>query len=99
MPARWTHCARASATPDACGSATASTRASGRTWWWSAPSPEGRLAGARPTWLAGVLHPDTIDDVVAWVRDGGPGVEEPPGILDLSAFAPSRKQRAEAGET
>lgn len=62
------------------------------------PSAEGRRAGARPTWLSGVLHPDTVDDVVAWVRGGGPGVQDPPGILDLSAFAPTRKQRAEAGE-
>lgn len=62
------------------------------------PSPEGRRAGARPTWLSGVLHPDTVDDVVAWVRGGGPGVQDPPGILDLSAFTPTRKQRAEAGE-
>jgi (2Fe-2S) ferredoxin len=62
------------------------------------PSPDGRRAGAKPTWLAGVLHPDTVGDVVEWVRAGGPGVEDPPGILDLSTFAPSRKQRQEAGE-
>jgi (2Fe-2S) ferredoxin len=62
------------------------------------PSAEGRRAGARPTWLAGVLHPDTVADVVAWVRGGGPGVEDPPPVLDISAFTPTRKQRAEAGE-
>jgi (2Fe-2S) ferredoxin len=62
------------------------------------PSADGRRAGARPAWLAGVLHPDTVADVVAWVRGGGPGVEDPPAVLDISGFTPTRKQRAEAGE-
>ncbi len=62
------------------------------------PSPDGRRAGARPAWLAGVLHPDTVADVVAWVRGGGPGIEEPPAVVDISTFTPTRKQRAEAGE-
>jgi len=39
-----------------------------------------------------------VDDVVTWVLGGGPGVKDPPGILDLSTFTPTRKQRAEAGE-
>lgn len=62
------------------------------------PSPDGRRAGARPVWLAGVLHPDTVAEVVEWVAAGGPGVGEPPGLLDLCTFTPSRRARAEAGE-
>lgn len=62
------------------------------------PSPAGRRAGARPVWLANVLHPDTVDEVVEWVSDGGPGIGEPPGLLDLCAFTPSRRARLEAGE-
>ncbi|GAA3084980.1 hypothetical protein GCM10020000_84340 [Streptomyces olivoverticillatus] len=34
-------------------------------------------------------------DITAWVRDGGPGLAKPPGILDLYAFQPSRRVRAE----
>ncbi|NMI00615.1 hypothetical protein [Pseudonocardia acidicola] len=63
------------------------------------PSPAGRAAGARPVWLSGVLDPGAVDEVVAWVRAGGPGVSDAPGLLDLSVFAPSRRSRREAGET
>lgn len=62
------------------------------------PSPAGRRAGARPTWLANVLHPETVAEVVDWVRGGGPGVGDPPGLLDLCVFTPSRRARMEAGE-
>jgi hypothetical protein len=34
-------------------------------------------------------------DITAWVRGGGPGLAKPPGILDLYAFQPSRRVRAE----
>lgn len=62
------------------------------------PSSAGRRAGARPTWLANVLHPETVAEVVEWVRGGGPGVDDPPGLLDLCTFTPSRRARMEAGE-
>ncbi|MHA6793108.1 hypothetical protein ACVGVM_06225 [Pseudonocardia bannensis] len=58
-----------------------------------APSAQGRLTGARPVWLAGVLTAATTDEVVEWVRSGGPGVADPPGLLDLSVFTPSRRVR------
>lgn len=57
------------------------------------PSPGGRHAGARPTWLLGVLDRATVADIVAWVRDGGPGIADPPPVLDLRVFTPSRKAR------
>ncbi|MGY3684910.1 hypothetical protein [Streptomyces sp. TE33382] len=32
--------------------------------------------------------------VTAWVRAGGPGPAEPPGVLDSYAVQPSRRVRA-----
>ncbi len=55
------------------------------------PSREGRAAGGRPVWLLGVLDRDTEDEIVAWVQAGGPGVADPPGMLDLRVFTPARR--------
>ncbi|MFD8936287.1 (2Fe-2S) ferredoxin domain-containing protein [Streptomyces sp. NPDC059578] len=59
------------------------------------PSAEGRKAGGRPVWLGQVNDPSAAVDIIAWVTDGGPGLVEPPGVLDLYAFQPSRRVRAE----
>ncbi|MFG2525892.1 (2Fe-2S) ferredoxin domain-containing protein [Streptomyces sp. NPDC048527] len=59
------------------------------------PSTEGRQAGGRPVWLGQVNDPDAAADITAWVKDGGPGLAEPPGILDLYTFSPSRCVRHE----
>ncbi|MGW6467750.1 (2Fe-2S) ferredoxin domain-containing protein [Streptomyces rubiginosohelvolus] len=58
-------------------------------------SAEGRKAGGRPVWLGQVNDPGAAADITAWVRAGGPGMAEPPGVLDLYAFQPSRRVRAE----
>ena len=55
------------------------------------PSAAGRRAGARPTWLLGVLDRKTTADIVTWVRGGGPGIAEPPAVLDLRVFTPARR--------
>ncbi|WP_041760888.1 hypothetical protein [Pseudonocardia dioxanivorans] len=60
-----------------------------------APSTAGRAAGARPVWLRDVLDADVTEDVVTWVRAGGPGVADPPDLLDLFVFTPARKVRAQ----
>ncbi|MFJ8626074.1 (2Fe-2S) ferredoxin domain-containing protein [Kitasatospora sp. NPDC093550] len=57
------------------------------------PSSEGRAAGGRPVWLGFVLMDEMIDDIAAWVRAGGPGVAEPPGLLDLQLISVSRRVR------
>ncbi|MEU1465090.1 (2Fe-2S) ferredoxin domain-containing protein [Streptomyces sp. NPDC005727] len=57
------------------------------------PSPDGRAEGGRPAWLGLVNDADATADIAAWVRAGGPGVAEPPDILDLYAFSPSRRVR------
>ncbi|WP_043687449.1 hypothetical protein [Streptomyces xylophagus] len=59
------------------------------------PSAEGRKAGGRPVWLGQVNAPGAAADITTWVTDGGPGLAEPPGVLDLYAFQPSRRVRAE----
>ncbi|WP_189297531.1 (2Fe-2S) ferredoxin domain-containing protein [Streptomyces cinerochromogenes] len=56
------------------------------------PSTTGRAAGARPVWLGLVNDPDATEDIVAWVRAGGPGVAPQPDILDLYAFTPPRRR-------
>lgn len=36
---------------------------------------------------------DAAGDIAAWVEAGGPGLADPPGILDLYSFSPSRRIR------
>jgi (2Fe-2S) ferredoxin len=59
------------------------------------PSADGRKAGGRPVWLGRVNDPGAAADITAWVKGGGPGLAEPPAILDLYAFTPSRRVRHE----
>lgn len=59
------------------------------------PSAEGRKAGGRPVWLGQVNDSDAAADITTWVENGGPGLAEAPGILDLYAFTPSRRLRQE----
>ncbi|MDH6704018.1 MULTISPECIES: (2Fe-2S) ferredoxin domain-containing protein [unclassified Kitasatospora] len=57
------------------------------------PSGEGRAAGGRPVWLGFVLADDMIDEIAAWVHAGGPGLADPPGLLDLQLISVSRRVR------
>ncbi|MFJ8464673.1 (2Fe-2S) ferredoxin domain-containing protein [Streptomyces swartbergensis] len=57
------------------------------------PSAEGRAAGARPVWLGLVNDPAATEDVVSWVREGGPGVAPLPEILGLYVFSPLGRRR------
>lgn len=57
------------------------------------PSEAGRAAGGRPVWLGLVNDSDATADIASWVRAGGPGLAEPPEILDLYEFAASRRVR------
>ncbi|MBM7439902.1 (2Fe-2S) ferredoxin domain-containing protein [Streptomyces sp. HB132] len=58
------------------------------------PSAEGRRAGGRPVWLGLVNDPQAVADIATWAGEGGPGLVDPPEILDLYAFSPSRRIRA-----
>ncbi|MGV9270300.1 (2Fe-2S) ferredoxin domain-containing protein [Kitasatospora sp. NPDC003701] len=57
------------------------------------PSSEGRAAGGRPVWLGWVLADDMVEEIAEWVHAGGPGVAEPPGLLDLQQVTVSRRVR------
>ncbi|OIK26298.1 hypothetical protein [Streptomyces malaysiense] len=57
------------------------------------PSAAGRAAGGRPVRPGLVNDRDAADDIAAWVQAGGPGLADPPGVLDLHAFTPSRRIR------
>ncbi|MFF1463366.1 (2Fe-2S) ferredoxin domain-containing protein [Streptomyces sp. NPDC058330] len=57
------------------------------------PSAEGRRAGGRPVWLGLVNDPAALADITAWAQDGGPGLVDPPAILELYVFTPSRRIR------
>ena len=56
------------------------------------PSAAGRAAGAGPVWLGLVNDPAATEDIVTWVRAGGPGVAAPPDVLDLYVFTPPRRR-------
>ncbi|MEV6976757.1 (2Fe-2S) ferredoxin domain-containing protein [Kitasatospora sp. NPDC093806] len=55
------------------------------------PSSEGRAAGGRPVWLGWVLADDMIEEIAQWVQAGGPGLADPPGMLDLQQISVSRR--------
>ncbi|MEU6304616.1 (2Fe-2S) ferredoxin domain-containing protein [Streptomyces chartreusis] len=55
------------------------------------PSAAARAAGARPVWLGLVNDPDATEDIITWVRAGGPGVAPCPDVLDLYTFTPPRR--------
>jgi (2Fe-2S) ferredoxin len=59
------------------------------------PSAEGRQAGGRPVWLGQVNDPGAVADITTWVKNGGPGLADPPYVLDLHTFNPSRRVRHE----
>lgn len=59
------------------------------------PSAAGRRAGGRPVWLGLVNDLDATTDITGWIKDGGPGITQPPDILGLYTFSPSRRVRAE----
>ncbi|MCG6492984.1 (2Fe-2S) ferredoxin domain-containing protein [Kitasatospora sp. A2-31] len=57
------------------------------------PSSEGRAAGGRPVWLGWVLEDDMVGEIAEWVHAGGPGLADPPGLLDLQLISVSRRVR------
>ncbi|MEU3784347.1 (2Fe-2S) ferredoxin domain-containing protein [Streptomyces sp900129855] len=45
------------------------------------PSTEARHAGTRPAWITQVNTVERAEALAAWLRDGGPGIAEPPPEL------------------
>lgn len=56
------------------------------------PSRRGHRAGGRPMWLGRVLdeHAETV--ISEWLRDGGPGLAQPPEALAMYRFRPGAKK-------
>ncbi|GKQ40754.1 hypothetical protein ALMP_72770 [Streptomyces sp. A012304] len=46
-------------------------------------------------WLGLVNDADATADITAWIERGGPGLADPPGILDLYGFTSSRRVRGQ----
>lgn len=59
------------------------------------PTPLARRRGARPVWFGLVTDDVVTDDIIAWVRAGGPGVAPMTDALELSVVpAPGSSLRA-----
>ncbi|WP_329430620.1 (2Fe-2S) ferredoxin domain-containing protein [Streptosporangium sp. NBC_01495] len=58
------------------------------------PTPAGRAAGGRPVWLGLVNQDEAVDDIAAWLREGGPGLSETPAILALHQITPPGRRKA-----
>ena len=52
------------------------------------PTPAARREGARPVWFGLVLDDAVLNDLVSWVRAGGPGLAPIPPVLELSIIDP-----------
>ena len=50
------------------------------------PDPEARRGGARPVRFGLVLEDSVLDDIVGWVRAGGPGRAAMSPVLELSVI-------------
>lgn len=49
--------------------------------------------GVKPVWLSGILTQELVEDVVGWVRDGGPGGAPLPDSLRGRAFRPPSQSK------
>jgi len=61
------------------------------------PGQVQRDAGMTPVWLGNVLTPDATDDVVGWIVAGRPAAE-PPSLVQIVTFTPTRLSRRELDE-
>jgi hypothetical protein len=41
---------------------------------------------------------DAVHDITAWVKAGGPGLADPPAVLELYTFNPSRRVQQNVGD-
>lgn len=57
------------------------------------PGAEGLDQAGTPVWIGAVNDEDATADTIRWVREGGPGVSEPPVLVELNRFVPTRASR------
>ena len=62
------------------------------------PGERGRAAGGQAVWIGEVNDLETTDDVIRWVRDGGPAVADEPTLVAIRGFRASRLNRLELDE-
>ncbi|MFD3733036.1 hypothetical protein [Streptomyces sp. NPDC058632] len=48
-------------------------------------------------WLGLVNDLGSTADITSWIEQGGPGLADPPGVLDPCGFTPSRRVRGQVG--
>jgi hypothetical protein len=60
------------------------------------PTAQARRQGARPVWVAHVNTLELARAVAAWVRQGGPGVADPPDELEVHTAAGLRRLSSSA---
>lgn len=60
------------------------------------PSPAGRAAGGRVTWLGSILDAALTQAVAGWIAAGGPGLADPPTELASHVQPPGRRIAAAA---
>ncbi len=56
------------------------------------PDPQARRRGARPVWFGLVNNDPVLEDIISWVRAGGPGIAALPAILQLSVVPAARPE-------
>lgn len=53
---------------------------------------------AEPVWVGEVNDQATTAEVIEWVQQGGPGIVDPPVLVDIKHFTPTRSNRHELDE-
>jgi hypothetical protein len=61
------------------------------------PTAEARRLGARPAWIAQVNTLECARAIAQWVRQGGPGVADPPDELGAVQTAAGLRRVSSAG--
>lgn len=59
------------------------------------PGDAGSAAGATPVWIGEANDEAMTDDIVEWVRAGGPGLVPEPTLVAIQEFRPTRQSRSE----
>ena len=59
------------------------------------PGQEDRTRGAEPVWLGEVNDPDVTADLIDWVTSPTPWSVQPPTLVDIHTFTPTRRSRHE----
>jgi hypothetical protein len=60
------------------------------------PGTSRERAGAEPVWIGEVLDQESTEDILEWIRAGGPDdPAEQPTLVQIKQFPPTRRNRHE----